>query len=175
MSIKQTANEKLDRDYRLYYTNLHRFCNVKLKNPEQADDCAQECFYILYQHYMKNEDIKNVLGFLYKIADNLIKAQWRENQKAENIVQLDSISDTVPAKEDKYSDTDYDLLAEQLLQSLNESEKELYRLKYIEHKSIKQIAEELNTSFDAVAKRLSRLRQKIKEHITEHFKGGDDF
>ncbi len=175
MSIKQTANEKLDRDYRLYYTNLLRFCNVKLKNQEQADDCVQECFYILYEHYMKNEDIKNVLGFLYKVADNLIKAQWRENQKAENVVQIDSIADTVPAKDDKYSDIDYDLLAEQLLQALNESEKELYKLKYIEHKSIKQIAKELNTSFDAVAKRLSRLRQKIKEHITEHFKGGDDF
>lgn len=175
MSIKQTANEKLDRDYRLYYTGLLRFCNVKLKNREQADDCVQECFYILYEHYMKNEDIKNVLGFLYKVADNLIKAQWRENQKAENVVQIDSIADTVPAKDDNYSDIDYDLLAEQLLQALNESEKELYRLKYIEHKSIKQIADELNTSFDAVAKRLSRLRQKIKEHITEHFKGGDDF
>ncbi len=175
MSIKQTASQMLDRDYRLYYTNLHRFCNVKLKNTEQADDCVQECFFVLYERYMKNEEIKNVPGFLYKIADNLIKAQWRENQRAENIVQIDSIADTIPATEDEYSDIDYDLLAENLLCTLSDSEKKLYRLKYIENKSIKEIATELNTSFDAVAKRLSRLRQKIKEHITEHFKGGDDF
>lgn len=175
MSIKQTASQMLDRDYRLYYANLHRFCNVKLKNTEQADDCVQECFFVLYERYMKNEEIKNVPGFLYKIADNLIKAQWRENQRAENVVQIDSIADTISATEDEYSDIDYDLLAEKLLCILSQSEKELYRLKYIENKTIKEIATELNTSFDAVAKRLSRLRQKIKEHITEHFKGGDDF
>lgn len=175
MSIKQQANRKIESDYKLYCANLQRFCSIKLKNAEQANDCVQECFLILYRHYMKNEDIKNPAGFLYKIADNLIKAQWRENKKAENIIPIDSLSDTVAAKEDNYSDIDYDLLANELLRTLSQSEKELYKLKYIENKSIKDIAEQLNISFDAVAKRLSRLRQKVKEHITDHFKGGDDF
>lgn len=175
MSKKQLANEKLEHDYRLYCTNLQRFCNIRLKNEEQTNDCVQECFFILYEHYMKNEDIKNVAGFLYKIADNLIKAQWRENQRAENIIQIDDFSDMIPAKEDKYSDIDYDLLAEKLILKLNESEKELYRLKYIENQSIKAISVNLNISFDAVAKRLSRLRQKVKDEISIHFEGGDDF
>ena len=172
---KQVANAKLERDYNLYFSNLQRFCMVKLKNQEQTDDCVQECFYILYQHYMKDEDIKNVAGFLYKVADNLIKAQWRENQKAENIVQIDAISDTIPAKADEYSDLDYDSLAEKLLRTLNESEKELYKLKYIENKSLDEISRELNMTYQAVAKRLSRLRQKVKELITDHFEGDDDF
>ncbi len=175
MSKKQIANEKLERDYNLYYINLHRFCMCKLKNREQADDCVQESFFILYQHYMKNEEIKNVAGFLYKIADNLIKTQWRENQKAEAFVQIDSLSDTIPAKDEGYNDLDYDLLAEKLLLLLNEKEKELYKLKYIENKSLEEIATELNMKYQAVAKRLSRLRQKVKELITERFEGDDDF
>ncbi|MBQ8183084.1 MAG: sigma-70 family RNA polymerase sigma factor [Clostridia bacterium] len=175
MSKKQIASQKLERDYNLYFGNLQRFCMVKLKNKEQADDCVQESFYILYQHYMKDEDIKNVAGFLYKVADNLIKAQWRENQKAENIVQIDAISDTIPAKADEYSDLDYDSLAEKLLRTLSESEKELYKLKYIENKSLDEISRELNMTYQAVAKRLSRLRQKVKELITDHFEGDDDF
>lgn len=175
MSKKQIANEKLERDYKLYYTNLQRFCMVKLKNQEHADDCVQESFYILYEHYMKNEDIKNVAGFLYKIADNLIKTQWRENQKAENIVQIDGLSDTIPAKEDKYSDLDYDLLAEELLRTLNEQEKQLYKLKYIDNKSLDEISAELNMSYQAIAKRLSRLRQKVKDLITNHFEGDEYF
>ncbi len=175
VSKKQIANEKLERDYNRYYINLQRFCMVKLKNQEQADDCVQESFFILYQHYMKDEDIKNVAGFLYKIADNLIKTQWRENQKAETIIQIDSLSDTIPAKEDEYSDLDYDLLAEKLLLALNEKEKELYKLKYIDNKSLEEIATELNMTYQAVAKRLSRLRQKVKELITVHFEGDDDF
>jgi len=175
MSKKQIANEKLERDYKLYYTNLQRFCKIKLKNQVQADDCVQESFYILYKHYIKNEEIKNVAGFLYKIADNLIKEQWRENQKAENVIQIDSMAETIAAKENNYSDIDYDSLAENLILTLNENEKIIYKLKYIENKSIKEISQELNLSFDVIAKRLSRLRQKVKEQIKEQFEGGDIF
>lgn len=147
---------------------------LKLKNQDQTDDCVQECFYILYKHYLKNEDIKNVAGFLYKVADNLIKAQWRENKKQENIVPIDTLVDTL-ATEDitDYSNLDYDSLAEILVSELNEKEQAIYKLKYIENKSIKEIAEELNLSFDVVAKRLSRLRQKVKEIIKIQFEGGD--
>lgn len=175
MSKKQIANEKLERDYKLYYTNLQRFCKIKLKNQVQADDCVQESFYILYKHYIKNEEIKNVAGFLYKIADNLIKEQWRENQKAENVIQIDSMAETIAAKENNYSDIDYDSLAENLILTLNENEKIIYKLKYIENKSIKEISQELNLSFDVIAKRLSRLRQKVKEQIKDQFEGGDIF
>lgn len=175
MIKKQTANEKLRQDYNHYFINLQRFCMVKLKNKEQADDCVQESFFILYEHYMKGEDIKNVAGFLYKTADNLIKTQWRENQRAEKTVQIEAVSDIIPTKEDEYSDTDYDAIAEKLLQTLSESDKELYRLKYIENKSIDEISKELIINYQAVAKRLSRLRQRVKEMITEYFEGVDDF
>ena len=174
MSNKRIATEKLDRDYKLYYSNLQLFCNLKLKNQDQADDCVQECFLILYKHYIKNEDIKNVAAFLYKIADNLIKAQWRQNQKAENIIQIDTLSETLAVEETTdYSNIDYDLLAEKMLSELNDKERELYKLKYIDNKSIKEIAEELNSSFEAIAKRLSRLRLKVKALINEQFEGGD--
>lgn len=174
MANKKIASEKLDRDYKLYYTNLQRFCYLKLKNQEQTDDCVQESFYILYKHYLKDEEIINVAGFLYKIADNLIKAQWRQNQKAENIVQIDTLAETLAVNESEdYSEIDYDLLAEKLISTLSEKDKQLYKLKYIDRKSIKEISEELNSSFDAVAKRLSRLRIKVKEIIKEQFEGGD--
>jgi len=171
---KRIASEKLDRDYKLYYSNLQRFCNLKLKNQDQTDDCVQECFYILYKHYLKNEDIKNVAGFLYKIADNLIKAQFRQNQKAEKIIPIDTLVETLAVEDEAdYSNLDYDSLAEKIVSEFNSKEQELYRLKYIENKSIKEIAEELNTSFDAIAKRLSRLRLKVKEIIKIQFEGGD--
>lgn len=175
MSKKQTANEKLQQDYNHYFINLQRFCMVKLKNQEQAEDCVQQSFLILYEHYMKDEDIKNVAGFLYKIADNLIKTQWRENQRAEKTVQIETLSDIISSNRDEYSDTDYDALAEKLLQTLSDNEKELYKLKYIDNKSIEEISEELKINYQAVAKRLSRLRQKVKELITEYFEGVDDF
>ena len=85
--------------------------------------------------------------------------------QAENALITEDITD--------YSDFDYDLLAEKLVSEFNVNEQEIYKLKYIENKTIKEIGEELNLSFDVVAKRLSRLRQKVKEIIKIQFEGGD--
>ena len=85
------------------------------------------------------------------------------------------MAETIAAKENNYTDLDYDSLAENLILTLNENEKIIYKLKYIENKSIKEISQELNLSFDVIAKRLSRLRQKVKEQIKEQFEGGDVF
>mgnify|MGYP003456944055 CR=1 FL=1 len=54
---------------------------------------------------------------------------------------------------------------------MNENELLVYRLRYVEDKTIKEISEETALSFEAVAKLLSRLRQKLKEEFLEDYKG----
>ena len=52
--------------------------------------------------------------------------------------------------------TDYDALAQKLLDTLSEQEKQFYKLKYIEHLPLSAIAEKLEISPTAAAKRSSR-------------------
>lgn len=174
MQNKKWADEQLRRAYDTYYEKIARFCNIKLKNRTEAEDCVQECFMVYYKRILRGEEIVNTGAFLYKIADNLIKTQWRQDKKANNIIPLDDLAETL-ATDDiyEYSDIDYDSYAEKIIGILDEKEQNLYRLKYTEQKSIAEIAEELNISFDATAKRLSRLRQKVKELIEKEMKGED--
>lgn len=160
--------------YDTYSEKIARFCNIKLKNRVEAEDCVQECFTVYYKRVLRGEEIENTGAFLYKIADNLIKAQWRQDKKANNIVPLEDLAETLASSEIvDCSHIDFDACAEKIVSVLDEKEQKLYRMKYVERKSIAEIAEELNISFDATAKRLSRLRQKVREMVAEEMKGED--
>ncbi len=174
MQNKKRADELLRQSYDTYYEKIARFCNIKLKNRNEAEDCVQECFMVYYKRILSGEEIVNTGAFLYKIADNLIKTQWKQDKKANNIIPLDEVAETLATSEVlDYSNIDYDSCAERIIKVLDEKERLLYQLKYTEQKSIAEIAEELNISFDATAKRLSRLRQKVKAKVEEEMKGED--
>lgn len=129
---------------------------------------------VYYKRVLSGEEIENTGAYLYKIADNLIKTQWRQDKKANNIISLDDVAETLAINEVfDYGNIDYDSCAEKIIGILDEKEQYLYKLKYTDQKSIAEIAEELNISFDATAKRLSRLRQKVKEMVEKEMKGED--
>ena len=174
MQNKKWADEQLRQAYDTYYEKIARFCNIKLKSRNEAEDCVQECFMVYYKRILRGEEIGNTGAFLYKIADNLVKTQWRQDKKANNIVPLDELEESLATQEVyDYSNIDYDACAEKIIGILDEKEQILYKLKYTDQKSIAEIAEKLNVSFDAAAKRLSRLRQKVKEMVEEEMKGED--
>lgn len=174
MNNKKKADEILRQTYSTYYEKVGRYCRIKLKNRSEADDCIQECFMIFYRRILRGEEIDNTGAFLYKTADNLIKTQWRQDKKNDKVVSLDDVAETVSAPEiTDCSDTDFDLCADKIINSLDEKDKEIYGLRYVDGKSILDVSRELNISFDATAKRLSRLRQKVRQIISEEMKGDD--
>lgn len=167
MGEKKKAKEQLVKSYNLHYKALYRFCNARLKNEYQAEDCVQESFLVLYKKYLQNEKIENEKLFLYKVADNLIKAQWRKNLKDEKIIDIDSLAEVMVVGTEIFERMDFEEFSEKLASVLNETDLLIYRLKYIEDNTIKEIAEKTALSFEAVAKRLSRLREKLKEEFLE--------
>lgn len=174
MNNKKQADEILRQTYATYSEKIGRYCNIKLKNRSEADDCVQECFMIFYRRILSGEKIENAGAFLYKIADNIIKSQWRQDKKMNNIVPLDEVSETVAVPETvDCGYIDFDLYAKKIVKALDEKEQTVYKLKYVDGRSIAEISEELNISFDAVAKRLSRMRQKVKKIIAEETKGDE--
>ena len=76
---------------------------------------------VYYKRILSGEEIGNTSAFLYKIADNLIKTQWRQDKKANNIIPLDEVAETLVADEVyNYGNIDYDLCAEKIIKVLDE-------------------------------------------------------
>lgn len=178
-AVKKRADEKLKEAYSLYYLPLIKYCNVRMGDARiSADDCVQEAFLVYYNRLLSGEDIINPRAYLYRTADNFVKRAVESYGRAvKRTVPLDEaeelLSHDLPFDT---ANTDYDALAEKLLNTLGEQEQQFYKLKYIEQLPLSEIAEKLEISPTAAAKRSSRLRkhitEKLKDFIEFYSEGG---
>lgn len=178
-SVKSIADERLSVAYREYGKCLEKYCRVRLgEAADFTDDCVQEAFCIYYKKLLANEIIDKPKAFLYRTADNMIKRVKAEHYKnASRLTPLEEAENVEAQITDEMASLlDYDKLRDTLIDELKEQEKLLYIRKYIERKSLKEIAIELGIPPTTVANRTSRLRTRIKalttQMIDELEKGG---
>lgn len=169
---KSEADKILSKCYDDCYQSLLKYCRVRLgKFDSHAHDCVQDSFIVLYNKLKSGEAIDNPRAFLYRTADNFIKRTVREcsKQLSRNVSLEEVYAVTVSAVPMISDDFDYDKCAELLISKLNEDEKQIYNMKYSEKMSIGEIAVHLNISPAAAAKRLQRMRDKVKQLISETY------
>lgn len=107
-----------------------------------ADDCVQEAFLVYYNRMLSGEEIENPRAYLYRTADNFLKRAVEDYARSlKRTVPLDEAEelcgDILPFD---LENTDYDALAQKLLDTLSEQEKQFYKLKYIERLPLSAIA-----------------------------------
>lgn len=166
---KKAVQDRFTEIYNEYKSSIYKFCLVKLNgNSENAEDCMQNAFIVLYKRMLKGEEIEYPRAFLYRTADNLILKCIEQKVKHEsNTVPLDDYEDKAYDEQHRIdSDIDYALLSKKLMTILNEDEQKLFKLKYIDDLTIEQVSAVLDASQTAIAKRLQRVREKIKNSIT---------
>lgn len=178
---KKYADEQLEQAYELYAKQLERFCLSRLGDAyDSVNDCVQEAYYIFYKRLLNNEQFDNPRAFLYRTVSNLAlraKDEYYKNASRTKSIDDESVLGVSVTMEDGITDyTDYDKLKELLISKLSDEEQRLYQMKYVEEKSLAEIALKLGINDKAVANRTHRLRQKIKRLIEpileENEKGG---
>ncbi len=163
--LKALADEKLSFAFKEYGSALEKYCRVRLKEAyESTDDCVQEAFCVYYKKLLDGENIEQPKAFLYRTADNMVKRARAEFFKnATRQTPLEDAEGVATELSDEIADAiDYEKLAVLILSSLNEKEKALYQMKYVEKKSLKEIGILLSIPPSTVANRTSRLRQKVR-------------
>lgn len=170
---KAYADEQLEEAFSLYSKAIEKFCFTRLGEAnEYAGDCVQDTYCVFYSRLLNGEIFNNPRAFLYKTANNMVlKAKDKYYQNAKLTKQLDEaevlsvfVEDNVENKNDVM--LDIEAAKEILISQLSDIEKELYQMKYVENKSLKEIGSILGIPPTTVAMRTSRLRAKIKELIT---------
>lgn len=168
MDEKLSVEQFINYCYEKYYQSIFKYCRVRLGEfSEHAEDCVQDTFVILQRKLTEGEKIEQPRAFLYRTADNFVKRTVEHYSKERKRTVELTEAENAPAPPIIFDDFDYDEFARILIATLSEQEQELYILKYVQQKSLKEIAEILNIQPTAVAKRVSRLRQRIKDLIYE--------
>ena len=172
MSVNKQTTALLQQLYDEYRLKLFNFCLARLSGErESADDCVQEAFLVLSSKLRDGENIENPRAFLYRTAENFVRRRQEEMSKdTKRLVPLETATEAA-ASDEIYNETldsiDFDALAERLISSLDEDEKLLYNLRYVQNTRVDEIAIILKISRPAVSMRLMRLKTKITDMVNQ--------
>lgn len=165
---RKAVQDRFTQIYNEYKSPIYKMCLVKLKDKDSAEDCMQNAFMVLYKKMLSGEEIKNPRAFLYKTSGNFVLKCFEEKTKSNNrIVSISDYEDKLVDEQNKMdSNIDYEMLNKQLNTILTPDEQQLLSYKYIYDFTIEETAKRLNISKTAAAKRLQRLREKIKQSVS---------
>ena len=148
-------------------------------NRENVDDLAQEVFLRFYRAWAKFRGEAQVSTYLYRIAVNVAKDEWKRRKQSEGLV---SISDETSGWEERLAhpgrnaeelmeEREFEDAVEAQLQKLSGVERAVLVLYHQEQRTYEQIALALDLPVGTVRTHLHRGRKKLREGI-EAAQGG---
>lgn len=160
----------------LYYSDVYHLCLSRLKKEADAADVTQEVFLFFQVNYNELED-DFIKSWLFSVANNKIKEQFKRIAKREKELILEKVTETQSSadilyemeEENKITEKELEEKKQSILSSLNEKELELFEMVYIKHLEYAELAKALDISEHAVRSRVYRLRVKIKERASFMF------
>lgn len=162
MSKKEEADRLFKEAYKQYYSDVYRFAlSYLIKDRASVDDVVQETFLVLYNKYLKGEEIVYTKAFLLKTANNFIKKRLNEYQKSLTVISIDEIIEIPSQNEDLDERLSFEEYSRQISEALSDRDAELFRLRYIEKYSLEEIAEMQGASISTIGTRVHRLRKRL--------------
>ena len=148
-----------------YNDAIFRFCVLKVSTREIAQDITQETFMRYWQSLRKGDVLQNERAFLYAIARNLVIDWYRKKRESSLDVLTEAGIDFVG--DGSKSITDQAEVQEVLavIQKLEEGDREVLLLRFVEGFSPKEIAEMLEESANVISVRIHRALKKVQELI----------
>lgn len=156
-----------------YYKDVFRYLVFALKNEDRANDAVQDTFIVVYKNIRKVYNHENPGGYVFRTAQNIAKNYKKELYKRlikeinidEGIIEIrDYNSDIESAIDSEINEYEY---ITDIIDCLNNEDKELYNMYYTEHKSMKDIADSLGIEYTALRMKYVRLRKKIKKLVKD--------
>ncbi len=155
----------------LYAKRLYRFAVKRLGDPTEAEDVVQDVFLEVHRCLGSWEGRSALLTWMFGITHHQICRRFRRKAPAgASLDQLDAsppIAPEVPIERRLDSMEALAICAETLEREVTPAQHEIFDLYYGEQHAIKQIAEELGKSNQAVKISLFRTRRAMEARLEE--------
>lgn len=132
-----------------------------------VEETVQDVFLLLPKHYEELKTHPNLRGWLcLSLKNRLIQKAQKERKRLQNLVTLEEGKALLEIPiENRLDKEDIKNLLERAMEGLNESERELIRLYYLEQYSSVELAVLRNTSTEVINTQLYRARKKLKKFL----------
>lgn len=151
-----------------YSDAIFKHCYYRVSDREIAKDIVQDTFMKAWDAIRKGEEVRNFRPYLYRIANNLIIDQYRKKpvDSLDEALENNSIDTNKILSEGMIEEIqdDFDVArAREAFTKLPDQYREVLSMRFIDDLSIREIAEMLGESDNAVSVRIHRGIQKLKQ------------
>lgn len=158
---------RIDMDHIIekYYDRIYKFVYNHIDQKDIARDLTQEVFLALCEQ-IEREPIEDIQAWLYSVAKKRLALHFRNAYQKMPYEDVDALDETVitvsydPFSE--YSDDEIEVVIQDVISSLTDSESALYSAVYESNMDYHSIAKEQNISEATLRKRISRMKKKIE-------------
>jgi RNA polymerase sigma-70 factor (ECF subfamily) len=161
--MKTRPNDIILNAYEEYADAIFRYCFVRIRNRELARDLMQEAFIKTWDYARKDNEIKNVRAFLYKVANNLIIDYSRKKREASLDALMDQGFDAASPDGDVVATAIDARYVIKSLEQLDEKYRDVIYMRYVDDLPIQEIADIIGESDNVVSVRLHRGIQQLKK------------
>jgi RNA polymerase sigma-70 factor (ECF subfamily) len=156
-SLKSGNEKALQALMKLYKKKIYSYLYLLLKDRETAEELAQDTF---VKAYFKANTLKtnNIRPWLYKIATNLARTEWRKNKISKHHSLPDSYRELFTFE----PDYEAELLTSELINSLEDKYRIPFLLKNMDNFSYEDIAIILKKPLGTVKSLVFRAKSKLK-------------
>ena len=144
--------------FELHGRRVYAFIIVRVKNREEAEDLTSEVFHLALRN-LKRYEFRGIpfSAWLFRIAANAIAQRGRTHAQEAGI----------PIEDEPIIDTDAERRAIlfQLVGTLPEDQQRLIALRYVEQKSLREIADHMQRSEAAVKQLHYRAIQNLRQQM----------
>ena len=146
--------------YVSYARLIYRYHYSRVGNPADAEDLTSQTFMAVLESLPRYQHRGRFTAWMFQIARNKAMDHFRGNHKMSNVTE--SVADTVQADalEAVYQKESKTRL-KRLIQTLDEDERELLRLRFTAELSFVQIGQLLGRTEDAVRKSIRRILDRL--------------
>lgn len=149
---------------------LFRYCYFQTSNRDVATDILQDTFTKTWIYLSEGKEVDNLKAFFYKVAKNLI-IDYRRKKKS---YSLDAITETGVdfADKDEEEETANNFDKEFVVGKLNkldDTDREILTMRYVNEMSIKEIAETLDMTANNVSVKIHRAVEKMKKVLEDYY------
>ena len=156
-----------------YQGRIYTLCRYLLKNPQDAEDAAQDTFVKAFQGLKSFTPTSTFYTWLYRIAVNTCLDFKRKSSlqsfysSADIRKKLDMVPSKLPSPESAYAAKESIHALRVALNSISEKLRVVIVLKEIEGLSYEEIASILGVSVGTVKSRISRAREELRKMMEE--------
>lgn len=142
--------------------NYYKLAYFYMKNQHDALDILQEMIIVIYKEIPNLKKVNSFYIWSKKILVNLCKKELTKKNKFEEIKEY------YPLEEEGFKEAENKIYLKTLIESLNENQKEVIKLKFYLDYSYDEISKILGIPLGTVKSRINKGLNKIRKNI-----GGD--